>query len=126
MLDLAVSADDGAFAVALDLLGAHSHRRQQTTRHVDAHRIERFHHRHDVGLVPPGEWIGQYGAHCASLARHLQRWTELVEDFFHLRKYYTNFDHCARRSPTRFVSAAHQTRTPLEPQRCAVYQSACN
>ena len=53
MLELAGLADDGALAVGLDRLRIAAERRDQALRHLEAERLQRLHHRQDVGAYAP-------------------------------------------------------------------------
>jgi hypothetical protein len=93
VFELAGGADDRALAVALDALGRHRHRVEQAARHLQADRVQRFHHRHDVALIAAGERICQHRSYHAAPQRGGRRRAELVEDVFHLGQDATDLNH---------------------------------
>ena len=68
VLELAGQADQRALAVGLDPAGA-AERRDQARRHLPAERLQRFHHRLDVGDVAAGVGVLQHRRGAAAQER---------------------------------------------------------
>ena len=58
--------------------------RQQAARHVQPHRVQRLHHRQDVGLIAAGVGVGQHCGDGTAPQRLRGARPTLVVDVFHL------------------------------------------
>ena len=81
VLELAGQADQGAFAVGLDPVGA-AERRHEALRHLAAERLEGFHHRRDVLDVAAGVGVLHGGRAAATAQRQGQSRAVVVPDVF--------------------------------------------
>ena len=93
MFVFAGRADDGTLAVAFDRRGWQRQCVQQAARHLEADRLQRFHHRQDVGLVAAGERVAQHGGDRATAHWHGGDGAELVEHGFDLGQDAMDFNH---------------------------------
>ena len=105
---------------ALNPVGIDMTRRLLAAMRVAREQIEGY----GKGAIVGSDGEIEHGAHRTALARHLHRRPELVEELFHLREHSPYLDHSAQSLSNVFLSAAHQPHPALQPERCAVYQSA--